>query len=202
MTSTITPPDAGGAVTFAGSSVTSYCAPISRRPSSVTPPSIQQSVTHEDLEAAVDRRLLLHAPARPEKVPVVALKSFNGQQSKWISFNRSINTTLELPGYSPGGNLDLITTPTNQAASIRVRNVILTALEGGVNGAVEVDPFRLLTVEAFQCDYWNFLWTSWGVEEEPAVDGGVDIFVRDGLLDGGTGDAAGPTGGWRTVGGY
>ena len=82
MTSTITPPDAGGAVTFAGSSVTSYRAPTSRRPSSVTTPSIQQSVTHEDLEAAVDRRLLLQVLARPEKVPVVTLKISNGQQAK------------------------------------------------------------------------------------------------------------------------
>ena len=72
---------------------------------------------------------------------------------------------------------------------------------------VLTEPLKLIhfdcwTVETFQCDYWNLLWTSWGVEEEPAVDGGFEVFVRDGLLDGGTGDAAGPAGGWRTIGGY
>ena len=139
MTSDITLPEAGDAATFSGASVAFSCAPSSHRTGSNTNHSTQHSVLHEVIDAAVDRRLLFATPARPEKIPELKLRPFNGKQAQWLTFDLQLSAHLEHQAFSPGGD-HLITTPANQAASARVRTMLLLALTDSAAHRFDFNP--------------------------------------------------------------
>ena len=65
-------------------------------------------------------------PAPPHGWKLVA---FSDKPSKWVDFNRSVSSAMELPSFSPGGTA-LVTTGTNRVASRQLRVAILSALLG------------------------------------------------------------------------
>ena len=137
ITSEVTLPDAGDAATFSGTSVAFSRAQSSHQTG--THHSTQQSVLHDVIDAAVDRRLLLATTARREKIPDLKLRTFNGTLAQWQNFHRQLCTHLENPAFSPGGE-DLITTPANQAASSRVRTMLLLALTDSAAHRFDCNP--------------------------------------------------------------
>ena len=124
MTSDLTLPEAVDAATLSGTTIAFSSAPSSHRTGRATEQSIQ-----DNIDAAVDRRLLLAAPARREKIPDLKLRTFNGKQAGWQDFDRQLLAHMEHQAFSPGG-ANLITTPANKAASCRVRTMLLLALTG------------------------------------------------------------------------
>ena len=124
MTSDLTLPEAVDAATLSGTTIAFSSAPSTHRTGRATEQSIQDVI-----DAAVDRRLRLAAPARREKIPDLKLRTFNGKPAGWQDFDRQLLAHMEHPAFSPGGD-NLITTPANKAASCRVRTMLLLALTG------------------------------------------------------------------------